>query len=112
LAYLSNVSKNRLDHGELKNLLSPLMEPAMKKFLQFLAQQLVNNPSEVDVRETTGGLVSIRQQHPSKPGPAGGVGADRKKIACRFNMVRKGIRIDSGIEAKDQGGSGQRGEVT
>jgi predicted RNA-binding protein YlqC (UPF0109 family) len=58
--------KNRLDHGELKNLLSPRMEPAMKEFLQFLAQQLVNNPSEVDVRETTGDLVSILELRVAK----------------------------------------------
>ena len=31
----------------------------MKEFLQFVAQQLVNNPSEVDVRETSGDMVSI-----------------------------------------------------
>ena len=31
----------------------------MKEFLQFVAQQLVNNPSEVDVRETPGDMVSM-----------------------------------------------------
>ena len=38
----------------------------MKEFLQFLAQQLVNNPSEVDVRETAGGLVSILELRVAK----------------------------------------------
>jgi uncharacterized protein len=31
----------------------------MKEFLQFLARQLVKNPNEVDVRETSGDMVSM-----------------------------------------------------
>jgi len=42
------------------------MEPAMKEFLRFLAQQLVSNPDEVDVRETAGGLVSILELRVAK----------------------------------------------
>ena len=38
----------------------------MKEFLQFVAQQLVANPDEVDVRETSGGLVSILELRVAK----------------------------------------------
>ena len=38
----------------------------MKDFLQFLARQLVNNPSEVDVQETSGDIVSILQLRVAK----------------------------------------------
>ena len=38
----------------------------MKELLRFLAQQLVNNPSEVDVRETSGGLVSMLELRVAK----------------------------------------------
>ena len=31
----------------------------MKELLQYLAQQLVNNPNEVDVQETSGDIVSF-----------------------------------------------------
>jgi uncharacterized protein len=43
-----------------------LKEPAMKEFLQFVAQQLVNKPSEVDVRETSGGMISILELRVAK----------------------------------------------
>ena len=38
----------------------------MKELLQFLAQQLVNNPNEVDVRETSGNLISILELRVAK----------------------------------------------
>jgi predicted RNA-binding protein YlqC (UPF0109 family) len=38
----------------------------MKEFLQFVAQQLVANPDEVDVRETSGGIVSILELRVAK----------------------------------------------
>ena len=38
----------------------------MKEFLQFVAQQLVANPNEVDVRETSGGVVSILELRVAK----------------------------------------------
>ncbi len=38
----------------------------MKEFLQFVAEQLVNNPSEVDVRETSGDMVSILELRVAK----------------------------------------------
>ena len=38
----------------------------MKEFLQFVAQQLVNNPNEVDVRETSGNLISILELRVAK----------------------------------------------
>ncbi len=38
----------------------------MKEFLQFVAQQLVNKPSEVDVRETSGGMISILELRVAK----------------------------------------------
>jgi predicted RNA-binding protein YlqC (UPF0109 family) len=39
---------------------------AVKEFLQFVAQQLVANSDEVDVRETSGGLVSILELRVAK----------------------------------------------
>jgi predicted RNA-binding protein YlqC (UPF0109 family) len=38
----------------------------MKEFLQFLARQLVENPHEVDVQETSGDIVSILQLRVAK----------------------------------------------
>ncbi len=38
----------------------------MKELLQFLAQQLVNKPSEVDVRETSGGEISTLELRVAK----------------------------------------------
>ena len=38
----------------------------MKEFLQFLARQLVKNPNEVDVQETSGDIVSILQLRVAK----------------------------------------------
>jgi len=38
----------------------------MKEFLQFVAQQLVNKPSEVDVQETSGGMISILELRVAK----------------------------------------------
>ncbi len=38
----------------------------MKEFLQFVAQQLVNKPSEVDVQETFGGMISILELRVAK----------------------------------------------
>jgi uncharacterized protein len=38
----------------------------MKALLQYLAQQLVNNPNEVDVQETSGDIVSILQLRVAK----------------------------------------------
>jgi uncharacterized protein len=38
----------------------------MKEFLQFLAQQLVENPNEVDVRETSGDVISVLELRVAK----------------------------------------------
>jgi predicted RNA-binding protein YlqC (UPF0109 family) len=38
----------------------------MKELLQLLAQQLVKNPNEVDVRKTSGGIVSILELRVAK----------------------------------------------
>ncbi len=38
----------------------------MKEFLQFLARQLVNNPDDVDVQETSGGVISILELRVAK----------------------------------------------
>jgi uncharacterized protein len=38
----------------------------MKEFLQFVAQQLVNKPSEVDVREICGGMISTLELRVAK----------------------------------------------
>ena len=38
----------------------------MRELLQFVAQQLVANPDEVDVRETSGDLVSILELRVAK----------------------------------------------
>ena len=38
----------------------------MKEFLRFVAQQLVANPNEVDVRETSGGVISILELRVAK----------------------------------------------
>jgi len=38
----------------------------MKEFLQFVAQQLVNNPDAVDVRETQGDTASILELRVAK----------------------------------------------
>ena len=38
----------------------------MKEFLQFVAQQLVNKPSEVDVQETSGDMISILELRVAK----------------------------------------------
>jgi len=38
----------------------------MKEFLEFLAQRLVANPKAVDVRETSGGFISILELRVAK----------------------------------------------
>jgi predicted RNA-binding protein YlqC (UPF0109 family) len=43
----------------------------MKEFLQFVAQQLVNKPSEVDVRETSSGMISMLELRVAKEDLAG-----------------------------------------
>jgi hypothetical protein len=70
-AYLCNVIKTTLDYSGSINLLSLLTEPAMKEFLQFVAQQLVNKPSEVDVRETSSGMISMLELRVAKEDLAG-----------------------------------------
>jgi uncharacterized protein len=44
----------------------PPGEPAMKDLVQFLAQQLVNNPEAVEVRETQGETASILELRVAK----------------------------------------------
>jgi len=48
------------------NRLVPAEAAAMKEFLQFVAQQLVNNPNAVEVRETRGDTASILELRVAK----------------------------------------------
>jgi predicted RNA-binding protein YlqC (UPF0109 family) len=42
------------------------MEPAMKALVEFLAQQLVNNPEAVEVKETQGATASLLELRVAK----------------------------------------------
>ena len=57
----------------------------MKEFLQFVAQQLVANPDEVDVRETSGGLVSILELRVAKE--------DRGRVIGKQGHTAGSLRI-------------------
>ena len=46
--------------------MSALQEPAMKDLVEFLAQQLVNDPDAVDVKETLGDTASILELRVAK----------------------------------------------
>ncbi len=57
----------------------------MKEFLQFVAQQLVASPDEVDVRETCGGLVSILELRVAKE--------DRGRVIGKQGHTAQSLRI-------------------
>jgi predicted RNA-binding protein YlqC (UPF0109 family) len=42
------------------------MEPTMKELVQFLAEQLVNNPGAVEVKETQGDTASVLELRVAK----------------------------------------------
>jgi predicted RNA-binding protein YlqC (UPF0109 family) len=45
---------------------TPSTEPAMKELVQFLAQQLVNNPDAVEVKETRSDTASVLELRVAK----------------------------------------------
>ena len=57
----------------------------MKEFLQFVAQQLVNNPDAVDVRETQGDTASILEQRVAKE--------DLGRVIGKQGRTAKSLRI-------------------
>jgi predicted RNA-binding protein YlqC (UPF0109 family) len=67
------------------NRLVPSAEAAMKEFLQFVAQQLVNNPNAVEVRETRGDTASILELRVAKE--------DLGRVIGKQGHTVKSIRI-------------------
>ena len=57
----------------------------MKEFLQFVAQQLVNNPDAVDVRETRGDTASILELRVAKE--------DLGRVIGKQGRTAKSLRI-------------------
>ena len=57
----------------------------MKEFLQFVAQQLVNNPDAVDVRETQGDTASILELRVAKE--------DLGRVIGKQGRTAKSLRI-------------------
>jgi uncharacterized protein len=57
----------------------------MKEFLQFVAQQLVANPNEVDVRETSGTVISILELRVAKE--------DRGRVIGKQGHTAQSLRI-------------------
>jgi predicted RNA-binding protein YlqC (UPF0109 family) len=57
----------------------------MKEFLQFVAQQLVNNPDAVDVRETRGDTVSVLELRVAKE--------DLGRVIGKQGRTAKSLRI-------------------
>jgi predicted RNA-binding protein YlqC (UPF0109 family) len=57
----------------------------MKEFLQFVAQQLVANPNEVDVRETSGGDISLLELRVAKE--------DRGRVIGKQGNTAQSLRI-------------------
>ena len=57
----------------------------MKEFLQFVAQQLVNNPDAVDVRETRGDTASVLELRVAKE--------DLGRVIGKQGRTAKSLRI-------------------
>jgi predicted RNA-binding protein YlqC (UPF0109 family) len=57
----------------------------MKEFLQFVAQQLVNNPDAVDIRETQGDTASILELRVAKE--------DLGRVIGKQGRTAKSLRI-------------------
>ena len=57
----------------------------MKEFLQFVAQQLVNNPDAVDVRETRGDTASVFELRVAKE--------DLGRVIGKQGRTAKSLRI-------------------
>ncbi len=88
----------------------------MKEFLQFVAQQLVANPNEVDVRETSGGDISILELRVAKEDVGRVIGkqghtAESLRIILSAVATRNHRKVQLEIidrEPTDQGARGGR----
>jgi len=60
-------------------------EAAMKELLQFVVQQLVNNPNAVEIRETQGDTASILELRVAK--------ADLGRVIGKQGRMAKSLRV-------------------
>jgi uncharacterized protein len=76
---------NRASVKRCDNRLVPSAEAAMNEFLQFVVQQLVNNPNAVEVRETRGDTASILELRVAKE--------DLGRVIGKQGRTAKSLRV-------------------